>query len=182
MKQWYHSSIAGFLWKTVVIYLIWYSLYELWLLPQGSLDHRLTTNIVSVSSAILDFFNFTHFANGRIIGLQNTAGLHLVDGCSGISAMGLFVGFIIAYPGKWNHRVYFISFGILVLYAVNIIRIVALSIVQSRLPAIFDVMHDYSTTAIFYIVIFVLWMVWANLNHYLTTKTAVQPKPVKNEA
>jgi hypothetical protein len=32
-----------------------------------------------------------------------------------------------------------------------------------RWPAMFDITHDYSTTAIFYLVIFVLWMVWANL-------------------
>lgn len=161
--QWLKSDVGVFLIKVVGIYLLWYLLYELWLLPDGRLDEWLTTNIVSVSAGILELLGYDFYAAGRLIGIEESAGIYLVDGCSGISAIGLFVGFVIAYPGAWIPRIAFIFIGIGIIYLVNIIRIVVLSITQIRAPEIFTITHDYSTTAIFYLVIFLLWMVWANL-------------------
>lgn len=161
--QWLKSDVGMFLLKVVGIYLCWYFIYELWLLPEGSLDQWLTTNIVSVSAGILDVLNYDVYATGRLIGIGESSGIYLADGCSGIAAIGLFVGFVVAYPGAWIPRIAFIGIGIGVIYLVNVIRIVTLAITQVQWPSMFDITHDYSTTAIFYLVIFVLWMIWANL-------------------
>lgn len=161
--RWLKSEIGAFLLKVAGIYLCWYFIYELWLLPEGSLDHWLTTNIVSVSAGILKSAGYDIYATGRLIGIQESAGIYLADGCSGIAAMGLFVGFVIAYPGAWIPRIAFILAGMGIIYLVNIIRNITLVIAQVQWPEMFDVTHDYSTTAIFYLVIFVLWMIWANL-------------------
>lgn len=160
--QWFKSEVGLFLLKVAGIYLLWYLLYELWLLPEGTLDQWVTTNIVSVSAGMLELLGYDFYAVGRLIGIGESPGIYLVDGCSGISAIGLFVGFVIAYPGAWIPRAAFIFIGIGVIYLVNIIRIIVLAITQIRAPDMFTVTHDYSTTAIFYVVIFVLWMVWAN--------------------
>lgn len=161
--KWLRSDIGIFLLKVVGIYLCWYVIYELWLVPDGRLDAWLTTNIVSVSAGILQSLGYDLYATGRLIGIGESAGIYLVDGCSGIAAIGLFVGFVIAYPGEWVPRMAFIFMGIGIIYFVNVIRIVILSITQVQWPSMFDVTHDYSTTAIFYLVIFLLWVVWANL-------------------
>lgn len=156
------SEIIAFILKTAGIYLCWYFLYELWLLPEGSLDQWLTTNVVAVSGGIMDALGYNYFAAGRLIGINNAPGILLVDGCSGISAMGLFVGFVIAYPGEWIPRGLFILIGMGIIYLVNILRVLVLVITQDFWPAVFDFTHDYSTSAIFYMVIFVLWMIWVN--------------------
>lgn len=161
--RWLNSEVGKFLLKVVGIYLCWYIIYELWLLPEGSLDEWLTTNIVSVSAGILDAAGYELYASGRLIGIGESPGIYLADGCSGIAAIGLFVGFVIAYPGRWIPRISFIFIGIGVIYLVNIARIVTLAITQVQWPSIFEITHDYSTTAIFYIVIFILWIIWANL-------------------
>jgi exosortase family protein XrtF len=166
--RWLKSEIGNFILKVVGIYLCWYFLYELWLLPEGSLDEWLTRNIIAVSGSILNIFEFDVFANGRFIRVGESVGILLVNGCSGIAAMGLFVGFVIAYPGEWLPRILFIITGIGIIYLVNIIRIVVLALTQEFWPALFDFTHDYSTTAIFYLVIFALWMVWANLSNMST--------------
>lgn len=160
--QWLKSDVGIFLFKVAGIYLLWYFLYELWLLPDGRLDQWLTTNIVSVSAGILDMFGYDVYATGRLIGIEESAGIYLVDGCSGISAIGLFIGFVVAYPGMWVPRIAFIFIGIGVIYLVNIARIIVLTITQVQAPEMFTITHDYSTTAIFYLVIFALWMIWAN--------------------
>ncbi|NGP89351.1 exosortase X [Fodinibius halophilus] len=160
--NWLKSQVGQFVLKVIGIYFCWYLIYELWLLPEGSLDAWLTTNIVSVSAGILDYLNYDFFAYERLIGIDETAGIYLADGCSGIAAIGLFIGFVVAYPGEWSSRIAFIFFGVGIIYLVNVARIVTLAITQAYWPKMFGITHDYSTTAIFYMVIFVLWMIWAN--------------------
>ena len=167
--KWLKSKVGIFLLKALGIYLGWYLLYELWLLPEGSLDHWLTTNIVSVSAGILQYLDYNVYATGRLIGVGETAGIYLADGCSGIAAMGLFVGFVVAFPGQWIPRIAFIVLGTGIIYLINILRTVVLAIIQQQYPSMFDFTHDYSTTAIFYIVIFALWMIWVNLGGKTST-------------
>jgi exosortase family protein XrtF len=158
----FRSEIAKFLLKVTVIYIAWYIVYELWVLPNGYIDEPLSHNIASVSAGILIFFGESVVHFGRVVGIAGYPGIEIVDGCNGIAAIGLFVGFIFAYPGSWTPRLLFTVFGIAVIYLVNVARLVALAYIQAHWQAGFDFMHDFSTTAIFYLVIFVLWMVWVN--------------------
>ncbi|WP_234572529.1 exosortase X [Rhodohalobacter sp. 614A] len=162
MKSFLKSDIAIFLFKVFCIYLVWYIVYELWVLPNGYIDVPLSKNIASVSAGILTFLGEEVFLYGRVVGITGAPGVEIVDGCNGIAAIGLFLGFIFAYPGAWMPRVYFSIFGIAIIYLVNVARIVSLCFIQEYWPQGFEFTHDYSTTAIFYIVIFILWMVWAN--------------------
>jgi exosortase family protein XrtF len=158
------SPITQFILKALGIFVIWYVVYELWLLPQGDLDEWLSLNIVAVSDGIIQLFGYETWTMYRIIGIGENAGIELVDGCTGISAIGLFLGFILAYPGDWQKRISFSLLGIGVIYLVNIFRIVILVITQEEWMEFFDFTHDYSTTTIFYIVIFALWIVWVQFS------------------
>src|SRR5699024_5853370 len=92
------------------------------------------------------------YVDGRHVGVYGTSGVLLINGCSGISVIGLFIGFIVAYPGRWVPRIFFIITGIGVIYIVNVIRIVGLTVTLAEWPNLFDFMHDYSSTALFYVV------------------------------
>ena len=177
MKSIFKSEIAIFLFNVFCIYIVWYLVYELWLLPNGYIDEPLSKNIASVSAGILSFLGEDVFYYGRVVGIVGTRGGEIVDGCNGIAAIGLFLGFVLAYPGAWLPRIYFSIFGIAVIYLVNVARIVFLSYIQLYWPIGFDFMHDYSTTTIFYIVIFILWMIWANYGEPLPSKKMDNPVP-----
>lgn len=168
-----NPPIVKFIGKALVFFIGWYLLYELWLLPDGRLDEWLSLNIIGISAGILEAFGYDIFTVNRIIGIMDYPGIEIVDGCNGISAMGLFLGFIVAYPGDWKNRLSFSIIGILVIYLVNIARVVTLVVTQASWPQFFEFTHDYSTTAIFYIVIFILWMIWVNF-------TEVNFTPKKN--
>ncbi|MGD8427824.1 MAG: archaeosortase/exosortase family protein [Balneolaceae bacterium] len=158
--QWLKSGNGILLLKVLGIYLGWYLAYELWLLPNGSLDYWLTTNIVSVSAGILQAFGYKIYAIGRLVGLDQSAGVYLADGCIGISAIGLFAGFALVFPGRWVPRIAFIVTGIGMLYLVNIVRIVTLAIVQVDWPGMFRIACNYSAAPVFYITVFVMCIVW----------------------
>lgn len=159
-----NSAIIKFIVKALSIFVVWYVIYELWLLPDGRLDERLALNIVSVTAGIVDILGYDVWSVNRIIGIGENGGIELVDGCTGISAIGLFIGFIFAYPGDWKNRISFSLLGIGVIYIVNILRIVVLVITQEEWMEFFDITHDYSTTTIFYIVIFLMWMIWVKFS------------------
>src|SRR5690625_6381415 len=61
------SDITRFILKVAGIYVVWYILYELWLLPTGLIDRPLSHNIASVSAGILSFFGQEVFLSGRIL-------------------------------------------------------------------------------------------------------------------
>lgn len=169
-----NSHIVRFIAKALGIFVVWYIVYELWLLPDGRLDEWLSLNIIGTSAGILKWFGYDVYTVNRIIGIGEASGIKIVDGCNGIAAMGLFLGFIIAYPGEWKNKVSFSIVGIGVIYLVNVVRILTLAITQQGWPEFFSFTHDYSTTAIFYIVIFLLWMVWVNFS-----ETEINEKQVK---
>ena len=157
-----HKNIFIFFLKSGVIYAVWYVIYEMWVLPDGSLDKWISLNIVEQTAGLLALFDAPVFMYDRVVGLAGNGGIEIVDGCNGIAAMGLFIGFVVAFPGKWINRLIFILFGTLVIYIVNVSRILTLVLTQEYWPQFFSITHDYSTTSIFYMVIFGLWIIWSN--------------------
>ena len=160
------SPVLKFIVKALGIFILWYIVYELWLLPDGRVDEWLALNLVSISSGFINLFGFETWTVNRVIGIGEASGIELVDGCTGISAIGLFLGFILAYPGDWKNQISYSILGIGIIYIVNILRVVILVITQQEWPEFFDITHDYSTTTIFYLVIFILWIIWANYTEW----------------
>ncbi len=155
-----NRDIALFLAKVIVIYIFWYVLYHEWLLPDGRLDLFVSRNIVSVTATLLQVSGYEVFTFDRVIGIGPANGLEIIDGCNGIETIGLLIGFVIAYPGSNVKRWLFIPTGILVIYLVNALRIYFLAIIQYHWYSGFQVIHDYTFTLIFYLVVFVMWVIW----------------------
>lgn len=160
--KWYKSNIASFLYKILGFYLVWYLVYNLWLLPAGWLDAWVTKDIAWIGYHILNFLGYTAYVSGRNVGIIGTAGVFVANGCSGISQTGLFIGFVFAYPGRWIPRILFIIIGTGIIYLANIIRIVVLAITVAQWPQMFSTVHHYFATAVFYLIIFGLWAIWFN--------------------
>lgn len=157
-----HRALALFLTKMVAAYAVWFVAYDLWLLPDGRLDAALSAFVASVTGGLLSVFSDAAAVDGRTVWLQGH-GISIVNGCNGLSALSLFVGFVVAYPGAWARRALFIPLGIAVLVLANVLRCVSLLIVLIHRPDIFDAVHFGHAMLVFYAVIFGLWVLWANV-------------------
>lgn len=151
-----------FLAKAVAIYAVWYGVYDLWLLPDGRLDRWVSLSVVQVGEGVLDLVGFAAGAEARSLTLPGTAGIEVVDGCNGLGSMGLFVGFVVAFPGQAWRRALFIPAGILVVYLSNVGRVTGLLLLQKYWAAGFEAAHSVGAPLFFYTVIFCLWVVWAH--------------------
>jgi len=157
-----NRRIAQFVGKVLAFYGLWYVLYDLWLLPDGTIDRWLSLNVAHVSGALLSGTGLEAFVDGRNLALPGVPGVRIANGCNGLSTLGLFVGFVLAYPGSAWRRAWFIPLGILAIYLTNVARVIAMLLSQKYWPAAFDPLHGFGLTTIFYVVVFGLWVLWAN--------------------
>jgi len=83
----------------------------------------------------------------------------MVEGCNAVSVMILFVSFIFAFY-KGIKTFIFVIVGLLILYIMNVLRIVGLNIVVSDHPTYSKMAHDYVFPAVIYGTVVLLWLVW----------------------
>jgi exosortase family protein XrtF len=84
----------------------------------------------------------------------------IIEGCNSISVIILFIAFIVAFAQKFKKTLLFVLAGAVLIYGVNIIRIVILSIALSKYPEHEKILHGVVFPGIIYSMVFILWMIW----------------------
>lgn len=167
-----NRALTVFLLKMAAVYAVWFVLYDLWLLPDGRLDTWLSEFVASATGWVLAPFYPTMTVDARTIWATPTAGIFIENGCNGLSALSLFVGFVVAYPGTWIRRTVFIPLGLAAIVATNIARCAVLLVIQDQWPSIFGQVHGFQALFVFYFAIFALWVLWAHIGEGKTAPSA----------
>lgn len=152
--------ISLFILKAVGLYLLWFLIYDNWLLNNGFVDHFLINHLVQVSVKIVELLGYTSFVYADAFGVDGTHGVLIGAPCNGLSLFALFAGFIIIFPGKIKHKLLYIPIGLLAIHLVNIARLVGLALVVVYYPNSLQFNHKYTFTIVVYAFIFALWMIW----------------------
>lgn len=84
----------------------------------------------------------------------------IVEGCNGVSVIILFIAFIIAFKGSFKNTIYFIIISTLLIYLLNIVRIVLISWGLYKYPQYAEFIHQILFPVIIYGSIFLLWIIW----------------------
>jgi len=156
-----------FLLKGLILYIAWIFLYELFIKPNNWIDPWLT-NLVSRQSVMiirLIGFNTTHkiIATGNVLFNGNIPVLRIAYLCDGLILYVIFLIFLISFPGPIKHKAWFIPVGFIVIYLANLLRVVALVIIQINAPEHLEFNHKYTFTMLVYGFIFLLWIIWVRL-------------------
>lgn len=86
----------------------------------------------------------------------------VIEGCNSISVIILFISFVVAFSGTLKITLFFILTGGIIIYCVNLFRIVILSIGLYHYPDKSELLHSVVFPVIIYGMVFLLWMVWVN--------------------
>ncbi len=86
----------------------------------------------------------------------------IIEGCNAISVIVLFISFIIAFSGQLKTTFLYIFSGSALIYVVNLIRIVLLSLGVYHYPDQADMLHKVVFPGIIYGMVFLLWIFWVN--------------------
>ena len=99
-----------------------------------------------------------HAAGNRL--REAGGGLNIVNGCDGMETLFLlFAGFAVA-PLSWRSRLGGLLIGIVVVYGLNLMRILALFYARHSDMELFDLLHGVVTPAIMVLAIAAFYYVW----------------------
>ncbi|HEX8659881.1 MAG TPA: archaeosortase/exosortase family protein [Hymenobacter sp.] len=145
------------------LYLAWFFGYDQWLAKDGQLDNMLCAQIAQTSAAVLQALGLaaTLGPTGTVVVMNGQPAVVVGAPCNGLVLYALFGGFVVAFPGPWRRKVWFIAAGLLLIWCLNVLRIATLAINHFYSHQTVDFNHHYTFTFIVYACIFGLWMLWA---------------------
>jgi len=163
--------IIKFVVRGSLLYLIWLIFYSFFRHSAFIADfyewftYYLTNSWLYSAHYFLTILGFDSevYPDRKIVQLAGTSGVLLNRGCLGRNMIGLFVGFIIAYPGAEKSKLWYIPLGLVTIYFINVLRIAGLSLSEYYFPNSYIKYnhHDiYKYTV--YAFIFFLWYIWIN--------------------
>ena len=166
-----YKSVIKFILTFVLVYAILSVAYKLYLdYSDGSKFYPdYVTNLTAKQSeSLLDSLGYeasieehTDEPSMKLI-INNKYVARVIEGCNSISIIILFISFIIAFAGRIKPTIIYLLAGSVLIYAVNLFRIVILSIGLFHYPWRRDILHNIIFPIIIYGMVFLLWMVWVN--------------------
>ena len=87
----------------------------------------------------------------------------IVEGCNSASIIILFACFILAFFGRTVSTLLYLFAGSVIIYAINILRIVILAVSIYEYPQYSGFMHSVFFPLAIYGTVFVLWLIWVRI-------------------
>lgn len=115
-------------------------------------------------------FGYEYIITGKTMSLVNGSGVVLGFSCIGFSIMSFYVAFVLAFPARLKNKLIYGIGGLLMIIALNIIRIGGLAVVYSKLnyQEIRDIDHHMVFNVIVYLFIFILFIFYTRKAHLKT--------------
>lgn len=166
MKQ--YKPLILFLLRFIGSYVLLILLYNWYLnqyLPLGEADPftRFCANLASKGFNLIGIESTAIHVSGenymRLI-VENKIGSIVNEGCNAISVLIIFIAFILAFYTNFKQVLTFITSSLVLLFLMNIFRIILLTYIFRFLPEYGKASHDYLFPAIIYGTVIILWIVW----------------------
>ncbi|MGB1031545.1 MAG: exosortase X [Flavobacteriales bacterium] len=167
IQRFVQNPFFRFLIIGTLAYLAWVVLYQYYIEPETNFDEWIIHVIIQTSELFMNSFGFdlTPYQDGvysNHIGVLGSSGVTVGAPCNGLVLLVLFLIFILAFPGKWLHKIWFIPLGLVLIHIVNCFRVIALALIVVDHPEWLDFNHDYTFTVVVYSFVFFLWYIWVN--------------------
>ena len=165
MKGFLSNPLIKFTVLASSLYLSWYVLYEFVLKLHSDFDSVIINNLVILSRKGLSAIGFETMdtvTDGfqNMVQISDTLGVRVGAPCDGIVLLALFTVFIVAFPGPWKHKAWYLPAGLIAIHLINVLRIMALVLIVNKNPDWLQFNHDYTFTILVYAFVFALWMIW----------------------
>lgn len=157
-----------FLFRGLIILILWKLAYILFLKPDHRLDEMLTHFVGSATAWVFGLFHPEMLpqvepidANVFITLLINGGrydSIAIADACNGLELMMLYLGFILAAPYPFKKKIHFIYIGLILIMLTNVVRCLLLIFVFLIYPNYFVFAHHYIFTFVIYLIIFLIWV------------------------
>jgi exosortase/archaeosortase family protein len=170
------AEVRVFLIRATLLFIVWKSVYILWLIPNQVPDAPLVrwlgdgTTVMMNMIYATDSFYAVHTTRPKVYGADTVMAtysmvkkgkrsiLGIYQACNGLELMVLYAGFILCFTGPWFRKFMYIITGIFALYIANVVRCGLLGWIGIEYPRHFDFAHKYFFNLVIYAIAFVLWI------------------------
>lgn len=167
--QFLQNPFFRFLFVASILGIAWFGAYEFYLDAEDTLDVYVIKNLVWISGGLLTLMGYSLIDTDpsdlkvQVLGIDGTHGLWIGDNCNGLTLFALFAIFVLAYPGPWKRKLWFVPLGILCIHLFNVIRIISLTLIVYYYPDpdVLDFNHDFTFQTLVYLFVFLFWYLWA---------------------
>ena len=112
----------------------------------------------SASGAILDVVGFDARSVGTAVFVDERR-VEVVRGCDAMEPIALFIAAVLAVQVSWRAKLIGLA-GVFVLVFINLLRIMALTIVSAKFPDLFESAHLTVGQTVFVVCTLALWFGW----------------------
>ncbi|AKK72787.1 exosortase family protein XrtF [Chryseobacterium gallinarum] len=160
------KPVLGILLRFIIIYLVLLFAYQSYLNSEKGLGldsfSRIIADQVSYLQNLINFPTelYDDIKNEQVwfyVKKQYTT--RMVEGCNAVSVMILFVSFVFAFY-KGLKTFIFAGTGLVILYIMNLLRIVGLNVVMADHKEYGKMFHDFIFPAVIYGSVVILWLIW----------------------
>lgn len=161
------NAFTRFVLTAATLYLLLYFIYQFVVKRYTYYDQAFIGTIVYAVDWLLQAVGYPTFAvlqdrDLQVVGIDGSNGVWIGSNCNAITLFSLFAVFVIAYPGPWRAKLWYIPLGIATIHLLNLLRVVALVLIAYYHPELLNFNHTYTFTFLMYAFIFALWMIWVN--------------------
>lgn len=108
--------------------------------------------------------------------ISNNTSMLILNGCSGLKEMAMYLFIMLLFPGPWKAKLWFIPLSLMIIFAIVILRVVALFMLLDYHPAYYLLFHNFLLNYIFFGIFFLLWLFWVKY-FYLKHRRPGKPEP-----
>ncbi len=166
-----YQSVIKFILTFLLVYFVLsfaYKFYLQWSTGETYYPDYMTYMVSKQSEDLLNTFGY----NAKVLPhpdepsmkliINNKYVARVIEGCNSVSVIILFISFIIAFSGKFKTTLFYILAGSVLIYVVNLVRVVILSVGLYHYPWRKDVLHTVIFPGIIYGMVCLLWVFWVN--------------------
>jgi exosortase/archaeosortase family protein len=107
---------------------------------------------------MLGFTSYAYPA-GSILSIDGE-GLLVAGPCLGLELFVAFGALVVAYPGNWRNKLWFVPLGLLSIHVLNLLRVIALLLLLKFAPSYLEINHKYIFYVLVYALIFLMWLLF----------------------
>lgn len=126
-----------------------------------------TEFLAEAVAAVINLFGAGAVAKGALV-YSPRYSMDIAMGCDGVEASCLYLAGVVAFPTSWRARLIGLAFGVPLIQAINLTRLVVLYYVGMYLPSVADQIHDYVAQSIVILLstaILIFWLERFGVRH-----------------
>jgi exosortase/archaeosortase family protein len=115
--------------------------------------------VASVCGTLLNFLGTTCAVQASSI-MSSRFNVQVIEGCDSLYPTVFLTAAIFAFPSRWKMRMAGAAIGAVLLFILNIVRVVMMFYAGTYIPSLFDILHLYAWQALFTLMTFGYYLFW----------------------